>query len=84
METSSLALPHAPPGTVHLKTLMPVARLLTEVFAKAELANVPEPETTDQEPPEAAVALSVVELAHMVWSVPACGGFPGKETFIVT
>jgi len=58
---------------VQRKVLVPMESADTEVLAKDALAKVPVPAITLQIPPVTAVAERVVELAQIVWSVPALG-----------
>jgi hypothetical protein len=71
--TSSNTSTQAPPGMVQRKVLVPMESPDTEVLAKDASIKVPVPEITDQIPPRAAVAPSVVVEEHIVWSIPAFG-----------
>ena len=63
--TSSKTFPQAPPVMVHRNALYPAESPFTAVVASAALVNVPEPLTTDQLPPVAAVAARIVDVAQM-------------------
>jgi hypothetical protein len=71
--TSSNTSAQAPPGMVQRKVLVPMESAVTLVLARFASIKVPVPEITDQIPPTAAVAPSVVVEEHIVWSVPAFG-----------
>ena len=58
---------------VQRKTLVPIESDVTVELAKLTSVKVPVPEVTLQIPPVAAVAESAVEVAQIVWSVPALG-----------
>jgi len=58
---------------VQRKVLVPMESPETLVLASEALVKVPVPAITLQIPPVTAVAERVVELAQIVWSVPALG-----------
>ena len=58
---------------VQRKTLFPTESPEMFVLARFALLKVPVPAITLQIPPIVAVAERVVELAQIVWSVPALG-----------
>ena len=65
MATSSETLPQAPPGMVQRNTFAPTVSPVTLVFAKYAFVKFPDPETTLQDPPAAAVADREVELLQI-------------------
>ena len=82
--TSSKTSPHDPPETVQRNTLLPTDSPLTSDEALLASAKMPEPERVLQIPPVAAVALSVADDEHVVWSIPALGVIGAASTAIVT
>ena len=77
-------MPQAPPGTVHLNIFTPTAKPVTELVAEDASPKVAEPLITDHVPPIAGVALSVAELAQMVWSSPAAAVTPVVFELMIT
>ena len=69
---------------VHRKVFTPVESPETDELAELELAKLPEPETTDQAPPVAGVAASVVEEVQIAWFGPASGESGFESTTIDT
>ena len=61
MVTSSETSPQVPPETVHRKTLVPIDKPVNEVVASFSSAKMPVPDTRLQVPPDAAVALSMLD-----------------------
>ena len=73
IETSSNTSAQAPPGMVQRKVFVPMESPETVVLARFASTKVPVPKITLQIPPAAAVAEREVELAQIVWSIPASG-----------
>jgi hypothetical protein len=84
MLTSSVAFPHAPPGTVQRNKFIPLDKPETPVFAKVAFVKVPVPLTIDQVPPVAGMASSVVVVVQIVWSFPAAAVTPVVFEFMIT
>jgi hypothetical protein len=82
IETTSETSAQVPPGMVHRNSFTPVDKPETVEVASELFAKLPEPDTTDQLPPVAGVAASVVEEVQMAWFGPASGesGFSSTVT----